>query len=486
VPTTPVLTHPTSGTVPPAGAVLVAADGSISGAFTSLTAALASLPSDSSNQVIFIYPGTYNEQVPSINRPGPVMIIGYTSDAPGKGYKNNQVTITQARGLSVSPAPVGHSNAETATIATASSKISWYNVNLVNSDNLDGAIPSYVTLAASVYGDKIGFYGCSFVGWQDTLLTGATAGMQYYESCYIDGAIDFIWGYSKAYFKGCTIAAKRAKSAITAHSRSSLTASGGYIFDQCLFTEAPTATVDLKGLVYLGRPYSKYALVVVKNSYLSDVIQPAGWKIWSTTDPRTDFITFAEYNNVGPGNWENNAVARQGFQNCTLLTSDEYPLSKVMTSTDWIDMTYWDQIETPQPAVVPVVPSTPIVYDGTKPPAGALIVSKTPIEGQTTYNTIQAALNALPASNKIVGTVFIYPGTYNEQLVLAKAGTTILLGYSSASGDYTQNQVTIDFNKGIDTQADASNSDSATVYATGNYLQAVNINFSNTFGTTAK
>ncbi|KAH6685445.1 pectin lyase fold/virulence factor [Plectosphaerella plurivora] len=484
VPTTPVvLTHPSSGTVPPAGAVLVAADGSISGAFTSLTAALASLPSDSTSQIIFIYPGTYNEQVPSINRPGPVMIIGYTADEPGKGYKNNQVTITQSRGLSVSPAPVGHSNAETATIATASSKISWYNVNLVNSDNLDGAIPSYVTLAASVYGDKIGFYGCSFVGWQDTLLTGATAGMQYYESCYIDGAIDFIWGYSKAYFKGCTIAAKRAKSAITAHSRSSLTATGGYIFDQCLFTEAPTATVDLKGLVYLGRPYSKYALVVIKNSHLTDVIQPAGWKIWSTTDPRTDFITFAEYNNIGPGSWENNVAARQAFQNCTLLTSDEYPLSKVMSSTDWIDLTYWDKIQTPEPAVVPVVPTTPTVYDGTKPPAGALVVSKTPIEGQATYDTIQAALNALPASNKIVGTVFIYPGTYNEQLILAKAGTTILLGYSSASGDCSQNQVTINFNKGIDTQADASNSDSATVYATGNYLQAVNINFANTFGT---
>ncbi|KAM0275707.1 hypothetical protein ACHAQH_007506 [Verticillium albo-atrum] len=491
VPTVPVVTRPTSGTEPPAGAVLVApggiisrrADGSTSAVFSSLTAALASLPADWSSQIIFIYPGTYTEQVPTINRPGSVMVIGYTSDAPGKGYKNNQVTITQARGLSVSPPPAGHSNSETATIATASSKISWYNINLVNTENLDGATASYVALAASVYGDKIGFYGCSFVGWQDTLLTGATAGNQYYESCYIDGAIDFIWGYSKAYFKGCTIAAKRAKSAITAHSRSSLSAVGGYIFDQCLFTEAATATVDLKGQVYLGRPYSKYALVVIKNSYLSDVIQPAGWKIWSTTDPRTDFITFAEFNNAGPGNWENNAAARSTFQGASLLTSDDYPLSKVMSSTDWIDQTYWDQIQTPQPEVAPVTPVTPTVYDGTKPPAGAFIVCKTPIDGQTTYDTIQSALNALPTSNKVTPTVFIYPGTYNEQLILAKSGTTILIGYSSNSGDYTQNQVTISFNKGIDTQADASNSDSATVYATGNYLQAVNINFANTFGT---
>ena len=70
-----------------------------------------------------------------------------------------------------------------------------------------------MTLAASVYGDQIGFYGCSFVGWQDTVLTGNPSGYAYYESSYIDGAIDFIWGYSMSYFKGCTIGAKRAKSA---------------------------------------------------------------------------------------------------------------------------------------------------------------------------------------------------------------------------------------------------------------------------------
>lgn len=478
-------THPTSGTEPPSGAVLVSADGSVSGSYTSLTDALASLPSDSTSQVIFMYPGTYNEQVPSINRAGSVTIIGYTSDSPGKTYTTNQVTITQARGLSVSPLPTGHSNAETATIATGSTSISMYNINIINSDNLDGSQSSYVTLAASIYGNKIGFYGCSFIGWQDTLLTGATAGYQYYESCYIEGAIDFIWGYSKSYFKGCTIGAKRAKSAITAQSRASTSAVGGYIFDQCLFTQAAGSTTDLTSLVYLGRPYSQYALVVVKNSYLDDIIQPAGWKVWSTTDPRTDHITFAEYNNDGPGNWENNTAAREAFGNATLLTSDTYPLESVMDSTSWIDMTYWDSIQTPTVAATSTTTNTTsTAYDGTVPPAGAFIVSKTAIEGKTTYDTIQSALNALPTSSSVKATVFIYPGVYEEQLVLNKSGTTVFLGYSTSPGDYSQNQVTITYNKGIDTQADASNSDSATFYATGNYFQAVNINFANTFGTT--
>ena len=408
--------HPDSGTVPPAGAVLVSPNGQVNGSYSNVTAALASLPSDSTNQTVFIYSGSYTEQVPAINRPGAVRIIGYTTGAPGLSYQDNTVTITFSRGLSVSPLPTGHSDAETATLSTTSNRISWYNINMINSDNLDGLEANYVTLAASIYGNDIGFYAVSMEGWQDTLLTGATTGYQYYENSYISGAIDFIWGYSKAYFKGCTIGAKRASSAMTAQSRASLSAIGGYIFDQCLFTTASDATVDLAQSVYLGRPYSEYALVVVKDSYLDTCIEPAGWKVWSTTDPRTDFITFAEYNNTGPGAWQNNVAAREAFGNATLLTSDTYSLSSVMDSTSWIDLTYFNSITTPQPATTSTSSSTNVTVsgnatvDGTTPPAGALVVSKTAIEGVTTYDTIQSALDAAPTDSHTNATLFIYPG----------------------------------------------------------------------------
>jgi pectin methylesterase-like acyl-CoA thioesterase len=480
--------HPESGTEPSLYAVIVSTDGR-NGAFTNLTAALASLPNDSTNQTVFIYPGTYTEQVPSINRPGAVRVIGHTTGNPGQSYRDNQVTLTFARGLSVSPLPVGHSNAETATVATGSNRISFYNINILNTENLDGLQPSYVTLAASIYGNDIGFYGCSFVGWQDTLLTGATAGYQYYESCYIEGAIDFIWGYSKAYFKGCTIGAKKAKSAMTAQSRASSSAVGGYIFDQCLFTRAPSATADLTKAVYLGRPYSAYALVVVKNSYLDSVVHPSGWKTWSATDPRTDHITFAEFNNVGPSNWENNVAAREAFQNATLLTSDTFSLGSVMDSTSWIDLTYFDSISTPRPSVVesPSAPNVTIpagaAYNGTAPPAGALVVSQQPIEGLATFSSIQAALDAAPASSKTNTTIFIYPGVYHEQLIVNKSGATIFMGYSESSNDYSQNKVTITQSRGEDTQGSGSNVNAATVYATGNNFYAYNINFRNDNGT---
>lgn len=480
--------HPDSGTVPPQFAVTVSINGEVDGSYSNVTAALASLPNDSTNQTIFIYPGSYNEQLPSINRPGAVRLIGSTDGNPGQSYKDNKVTISFSRGLSVSPLPAGHNDAETAVVSTASKRISFYNINMVNTDNLDGSQASYVTLAASIYGNDIGFYACSFNGWQDTLLNGATAGYQYYESCYIGGAIDFIWGYSKAYFKGCTIGAKRASSAMTAQSRASSSSVGGYIFDQCLFTSAPDATVDLTNKVYLGRPYSAYALVVVKNSYIDKVINPSGWKIWSATDPRTGFITFAEYNNTGPSNWESNAAARQAFQYASLLTSDTYSLSSTMDSTDWIDSTYWNSIVTPQPAViVPTAGNTTVTgnsaYNGTTPPPGALIVSQRPIDGQVVYPTIQEALDAAPTSSKINATIFIYPGTYNEKLIVSKAGSTIFMGYSDATDDYNQNKVTIQQSYGEDTKGTGSDVDAATVYATGNQFYAYNINFRNNNGT---
>ncbi|KAK3637774.1 hypothetical protein LTR56_011980 [Elasticomyces elasticus] len=487
--TSTVNAHPDSGTEPPQYAVLVSPNGAVNGSYSNVTAALASLPSDNTNQTVFIYAGSYNEQLPSINRPGAVRFIGYTQGSPGKNYTDNQVTISFARGLSVSPLPAGHSDAETATVQTASNRISFYNINIINTDNLDGSEASYVTLAASIYGNDIGFYACSFNGWQDTLLNGATAGYQYYESCYIGGAIDFIWGYSKAYFKGCTIGAKRASSAITAQSRASASAIGGYIFDQCLFTAAPDATVDLTNKVYLGRPYSAYALVVIKNSYIDKIINPSGWKIWSAADPRTDHITFAEYNNVGPSNWENNVAARQAFGNATLLTSDTYSLASVMDSTSWIDQTYSGGIVTPQPSVVTAPSGGNITvggssaYNGTVPPTGALIVSKQPIAGQTVYGSIQDALNAAPTSSKTNATIFIYPGTYEEKIIVNKSGSTIFMGYSDATDDYSSNQVTIQQSYGEDTQGDGSDVDAATVYATGNYFYAYNVNFRNNNGT---
>lgn len=34
---------------------------------------------------------------------------------------------------------------------------------------------------------------------------------------------------------------------------------------------------------------------------MSSVVKPVGWSAWSSTDPRTDQFTFAEYGSTGDG-----------------------------------------------------------------------------------------------------------------------------------------------------------------------------------------
>jgi len=67
------VTYAASRTSPPAGAKVVRAGTTNSGEFSTVSAAVNSLPNDSSSQSIFIYPGTYTEQV-SITRSGPLTV----------------------------------------------------------------------------------------------------------------------------------------------------------------------------------------------------------------------------------------------------------------------------------------------------------------------------------------------------------------------------------------------------------------------------
>lgn len=66
------LANAASRTSPPSGAIVVNPDAT-SGQFKTLGSAIASLPDDSSARTVFMFPGTYREQV-LIDRPGPVTV----------------------------------------------------------------------------------------------------------------------------------------------------------------------------------------------------------------------------------------------------------------------------------------------------------------------------------------------------------------------------------------------------------------------------
>jgi pectinesterase len=165
-------------------------------------------------------------------------------------------------------------------------------------ENSSGPVGQAV--AVWIAADKASFTHCRFLGFQDTLYTWGKATRQYYDQCYIEGTVDFIFGSSIAWFEDCEIHCKK-NGYITAASTPE-TSLYGYIFNNCTITGASDV-----GKIYLGRPWRPYAKVIFMNCYLPDFITAEGWHNWGK-ESNEQTAYYAEYNNQGPGSLSQNRV----------------------------------------------------------------------------------------------------------------------------------------------------------------------------------
>lgn len=158
-------------------------------------------------------------------------------------------------------------------------------------ENTAGPVGQAVALA--VEADRCVFRNCRILGYQDTLYVAGSNSRQYFDSCYIAGTTDFIFGAATALFERCTVHSK-SNSYITAAS----TPEGkpfGFVFRNCRLSADPG--VDS---VYLGRPWRDYARVVFLQCEMGAHILPEGWANWVDTE-RFKTAFFGEYANTGPG-----------------------------------------------------------------------------------------------------------------------------------------------------------------------------------------
>ncbi|EME88007.1 carbohydrate esterase family 8 protein [Pseudocercospora fijiensis CIRAD86] len=269
----------------PSGALVVGGNGT----YSTIQAAVDALSTSSSEeQIIFIHPGTYKEQVYIDSLSGPLTIYGSTSDT--SSYGSNEVIITAGESQETQS-----NNDLTATLRVHTSGFKLYNVDVVNSYGKGSQ-----ALALSAYAEHQGYYACSFTGYQDTIL--AQIGAQIYAQCYIEGATDFIFGQEgQAWFEGCDIGVLEASQGyITASGRDSSSSASYYVINKSSVAAASGNTVS-SGAYYLGRPWRQYARVAFQDTALSAVINSAGWSIWNSGDERTDNAVFGEYGNTGQG-----------------------------------------------------------------------------------------------------------------------------------------------------------------------------------------
>lgn len=297
---------PRSGNAPPDGAILVDQSGSAKGSYPTVQKGVDALSKSSKTaQTLFIYAGTYKEQVYIPKLASSLIVQGQTSDS--SSYHSNQVTITQSRSLARSSSddeyvslpylmishPAKLTRTRTATVRNWSENTKFYNLNIENTfghTNTDGQ-----NLALSAHSGNQGYYACQLRGYQDTVL--ANTGAQLYSKCMISGAIDFIFGETAtAWFEKIDIRTIAAGS-ITASGRDSPSNPSIYVLNNCNIAAQGASA----GSTYLGRPWKDYARVVFQNTQMSDVVNAAGWQIWQKGDEHTDHCDFEEYGNSGAG-----------------------------------------------------------------------------------------------------------------------------------------------------------------------------------------
>lgn len=266
--------------------IIVAADGS--GDYTSLQAAINSVPNNNANRkIIYIRNGYYYEKIVIPATKTNITLIGENVDSTIIDYDDYS-------GKVVGGVEIGTSTSYSFSVSASN----FIAMNLTIS-NSAGDVGQAVALLTE--GDKQSFLHCRLIGYQDTYYTKGHK-RNYLKDCFIEGATDYIFGRTTVVFDSCQIHSVKSGSYITAASTEPDVAFG-YVFFNCKLT----AEYGLTG-INLGRPWRADARTVFYECEEGSFLNSAGWSIWNgNTNHETCF--YAEYNCFGPGSDTANRVS---------------------------------------------------------------------------------------------------------------------------------------------------------------------------------
>lgn len=190
-------------------------------------------------------------------------------------------------------------------------------------ENSSGPVGQAV--ACHVAADRVAFRRCRFLGFQDTLYTFGEYTREYYEDCYIEGTVDFIFGKAIAVFNRCELRSKQTGGFLTAPATPQ-DCRFGYVFYDCRLTADPEVEV---GSIWLSRPWRPYGKAVFIRCQMGKHICPQGYHNWGKPDnERTAF--YAEFQCSGEGSCTNKRApwAHQ------LEDIKEYDMLKILAGDD--------------------------------------------------------------------------------------------------------------------------------------------------------
>lgn len=251
--------------------IVVAADGT--GDVRTVQAAIDRVPENNRKRVVIrIKPGTYIEQ---IRVPANKPFVSFV----GESFESTKLTFNLSN------------KAAGSTSASYSIYVGGHDFHAENITFENSFGTGSQAVAVLVEADRAYFKNCRFLGWQDTLY--AKNGRQYYQDCYIEGHVDYIFGQAAAVFENCRIHSK-GDGYIAAPMRFASDEPSGFIFLSSTLTSENTS----KG-IYLGRPWRDYGRTVFINTKMDAAIRPEGWHHWEPHREKTAY--FAEYGSTGSG-----------------------------------------------------------------------------------------------------------------------------------------------------------------------------------------
>ena len=267
----------------------------------------------------------------------------------------------------------------------------------------------------------------------------APTGTQLYAKSLIVGAVDFIFGQSGLVWLESIDIRTIATGCITASGRTSDTNPSWYVINRSNVSGI-NDTIPA-GTNYLGRPWHPFARVVFQETYLGKIINAAGWKQWSTTTPNTDNITFAEYNNYGPGSVQQEGPRASFATQLTAPINIRSILGSNFKNEWWVDTSYLDSDDLREPdpessttstSSVPTSTSASSTITATSSSTAATSVSTTSSASSSTtsatpcFCTDYSQISAAVAScTDIVLSNIAVPGGAAINLSALKAGATV-------------------------------------------------------------
>ena len=326
--------------------LVVAKDGS--GDFFTVQEAINAVPDFNNKEVtILVQPGIYKEKLIVPTTKTHIKMIAKSEGKSIISYDDYSAKISELtgrnKGTSGSASVYIFANCFEAVgmvFENTASRESW------NSQKR-GVGQAVAVLAA---GDKLIFRRCKFLGHQDTLYAYGRKSdpktkealeeskkempkdqlcRQYYEECYIEGTVDYIFGWATAYFDRCEMHCL-GDGYVTA----AATPQGveyGYIFNDCKIT------VESGVKTALGRPWRNYAQTTFINCKMQGV-KPEGWVAWKNKDTGLDGQTTARYAEYGSKDLEGKKLdvskrVKWGKQ-LSKKEIDNYSINKVLGGID--------------------------------------------------------------------------------------------------------------------------------------------------------